>query len=76
MAQGQDGEQEPGTDDTHVPQPQFGLCFQIVGVDIDHKHLLQKRDRHVHGGPMKFILFWEGQGDLSGEYCDCGIRPQ
>ena len=79
MAQGQDGEQEPGTDDGHVPQfpqPQLGLCFQVVGVDKNRKHLLQKRDRHVYGGPIKFILFRERQGDLSAEYCDCGIRPQ
>ena len=37
VAQGQNGEQEPGSNDGHVPQlpqPQLGLCFQVVGVDI------------------------------------------
>ena len=59
MAQGHDGEQEPRADDGHVPQlpqPQLGLCFQVVGVDKNMIHLQMLKDRHKCGGPREFSL--------------------
>ena len=39
VAQGQNGEQEPGADDRHVPQlpqPELGLCLQVIRIDIHY----------------------------------------
>lgn len=51
MTQGQDGDQETGADDGHVPQlPQPQLRFQVVGADKYKEHLQTLRGRHKCDG--------------------------
>ena len=63
MAQGQNGEQEPGADDGHVPQlpqPQLGLCFQVVGVDKNRKHLQKKGPPQTRQSSKIYVVLEKG----------------